>query len=382
MKSNRSLSDIAARVLTNEARDAGEAKPQARARAIDAIAVAIRQRKRRQRQRWGVFGAVAVAASIALAMGFGHLRGGEPTTGGAPPIAAAASASFVRGSPSLERGGVREPLSHGMSLQAGDRVLVEPGSRATVALADGTFLLVEDRADLVLVSTTPTTTFELGAGSVHADVAKLKPDARFLIRTSDAEVEVRGTSFEVSRAAPDPACGRGTTTRVKVREGVVAVRAAGNEALVRAGESWPRGCSDSTTTLGLAPQPPAVVLPAANEAVPTTNEATPSPAPTGAASATKRSAEPRASDLGAQNDLFEKAVARKRAGDVAGAITSFEELLARHPSSHLAQSARVERMKLLRGVDRERARAAARAYLERYPNGFGRRDAELILSGD
>lgn len=380
MKSNRSLSDIAARVLADEARDAGEAKPQVRARTIDAIAVAIRQRKRQQRLRWG--GAVAtaaVAASIALAVGFGHLRGGEPMTGGAPPIAAAASASFVRGSPSLERAGVREPLSHGMSLQAGDRVLVEPGSRATVALADGTFLLVEDRADLVLVSTAPATTFELGAGSVHADVAKQRPDARFVIRTADAEVEVRGTSFEVSRANPDPACGGGTTTRVKVREGVVAVRAAGNEALVRAGESWPQGCSDSTTSLGLAPaelpQAPAVVSPVANEA-------TPSPAPKGSASTMKRSTEPRASDLGAQNDLFEKAVARKRAGDVAGAIASFEELLARHPSSHLAQSARVERMKLLRGVDRERARAAARAYLERYPDGFARRDAELILSGD
>jgi hypothetical protein len=39
-------------------------------------------------------------------------------------------------------------------------------------------------------------------------------------------------------------------------------------------------------------------------------------------------------------------------------------------------------MKLLRGVDRSRARVAANDYLKRYPEGFARRDAELIASGE
>ena len=102
---------------------------------------------------------------------------------------------------------------------------------------------------------------------------------------------------------------------------------------------------------------------------------------TGSVSSKHREA-PGSSNLGAQNDLFEAAVARKRAGDGPGAVAGFDELLARFPNSHLAQAAHGERMKLLRDIDKERARAAARDYLRRYPSGFARADAELILTGN
>ncbi|MEB2314186.1 MAG: hypothetical protein OZ921_10335 [Sorangiineae bacterium] len=88
----------------------------------------------------------------------------------------------------------------------------------------------------------------------------------------------------------------------------------------------------------------------------------------------------RSSDLAAQNDLFEVALASKRAGDAAGALAALERLLARYPASHLAQSARAERMKLLGGIDGDRDRAAAKDYLYRYPSGFARADAILIVS--
>jgi len=39
-------------------------------------------------------------------------------------------------------------------------------------------------------------------------------------------------------------------------------------------------------------------------------------------------------------------------------------------------------MKLLRGIDPKRARAAARDYLDRYPSGFARDDAEPIVSDE
>jgi hypothetical protein len=38
-------------------------------------------------------------------------------------------------------------------------------------------------------------------------------------------------------------------------------------------------------------------------------------------------------------------------------------------------------MRLLRVLDSATASAAARQYLQRYPNGFGRADAEAILVG-
>src|SRR5207253_11322434 len=47
----------------------------------------------------------------------------------------------------------------------------------------------------------------------------------------------------VSVVASDPSCGDGTTTRVRVYEGVVVVRRNGEEDQIRKGEDWPRGCA-------------------------------------------------------------------------------------------------------------------------------------------
>ncbi|MBX3219564.1 MAG: FecR domain-containing protein [Labilithrix sp.] len=389
MKSKRSLADIAARVLAADAKKVPAPAPEARTQAILAVAGAMRLRKRRKRVRLAALGALSLAASVALAVGLGRARHetAPVDVAAAKTATPAAAASFVRGSPAILRQGTRVALADGTPLEEGDRVLVEHGSRATVALANGTYLQVEELADLVLTSTAPSTSFELATGSVRADVAKLKPHERFVIRTADAEIEVHGTSFEVARVAPDPTCGNGTTTRVTVREGVVAVRAHGAESFVRANEVWPSGCGASAAS---APASAASAAASADNAPASADNAAgsapanaiPTAVSTAGAPSNGRSLAPRASDLAAQNDLFERAVARKRAGDTAGAVAGFDDLLARHPSSHLAQSARAERMKLLRGIDGKRARAAARDYLERYPNGFARRDAELIVSGE
>jgi ferric-dicitrate binding protein FerR (iron transport regulator) len=360
MKSNRPLSEIAAKVLAREASQPAKTSPENRAAAIAAIARTINEQKRRQRLKWRAgAGMFAVAASIALVVGItrgNHQPAVVVTTSpsaSTAPIATAA-ASFVRGSPLVVRGGAHRPVFDGTLLENGDRLIVDPSSRTAIAFSNGTYLLVEERSDLVLVSAAPEMTFELDSGSVHADVARLKANERFVIRTSDAEIEVHGTSFDVTRVASDPSCGGGTTTRVRVREGTVAVRAGGKETFVHAGDAWPR-CDSTTEAPMMPPTPPS-------------------------ATAVRRKPEPPASDLAAQNDQFEKAVARKRANDVPGAIAAFDEFLAKYPGSHLVQSARAERMKLLRSVDRDRARAAAKSYLDAYPNGFARHDAELILS--
>jgi hypothetical protein len=136
-------------------------------------------------------------------------------------------------------------------------------------------------------------------------------------------------------------------TRVAVSEGVVVVRSKGLEARVKAGEEWPRGC-----------QTPKPVAP---------------PSATVAATAV--------SDLAEQNRMFAAATAARRQGEAARAIGLYEELTIRHPSSALVESASVERMRLLAGVDPPRARQAASEYLAHHPRGFARREAEAIAAG-
>ncbi len=370
MSSGRPLAAIAGKILANEARGAAKPEDEVRARAVAAIARTMRERK--QRQAWwrrGAF-ALAVAAGAALVVGFGwsSRHGGPAATASSssPAVsspAPAAAASFVRGVPAVVRRGARLPLAEGAPLEPGDRLVVDLGSRTTVSLPGGSYLVLEERAEVLLVAGAPAMTFELVSGSLRADVAKLGPSQRFVVRTADAEVEVHGTSFDVLRVPADPACGDGNTTRVKVHEGVVAVRARGAETFVRANDSWPAACS-----------------PVAPEATQATTARKPSAAVTPSGRSLTAPNDGPASDLATQNDSFESAVARKRQGDVPGAIAGFEEFLARYPGSHLAQSARAERMKLLRGVNHDRARLAARDYLDRYPSGFAHTDAELILS--
>jgi ferric-dicitrate binding protein FerR (iron transport regulator) len=366
VKNERSLTDLAARALATDARRERPVSESSRSAAIAGMAQALRMREKRRRLKRAAFGMSAVAAAIALAVTLGraaHEHGRGATAENAPKATPAASALFVRGAPVVVRHGAPSTLSNGAALETGDRLVVAPGSRTTVALPNGTSLALADSAELVFTSPAPTMSFELTSGTVHADVAKLLPSERFVIRTADAEVEVHGTSFDVLRVAPDPGCGEGNATRVKVREGVVTVRAGGREVFVRAKEEWPSGCATAPST----------------SAASSTSSA-PQPEESEIRTAVKRSAEPPLSTLGTENDLYERALKRKRSGDAPGAVAAFEALLTRFPSGHLAQTAAGERMKLLRDVDKTRAKRAAREYLQRYPNGFARADAELILA--
>ena len=85
------------------------------------------------------------------------------------------------------------------------------------------------------------------------------------------------------------------------------------------------------------------------------------------------------SELAAQNDLFASAVHAKRRGQGSQAVRIFERLGRLYPTGPHAESAAVQRMKLLVVVDRDAARRAASEYLSRYPAGFARVDARQIL---
>ena len=87
-----------------------------------------------------------------------------------------------------------------------------------------------------------------------------------------------------------------------------------------------------------------------------------------------------ASTLAVQNDLFASALAAKRRGDVQAELATLDRFLGAYPASPLAETAARRAHARTAGDGPDRASAAAREYLARYPNGFARADAEAILA--
>jgi len=345
---------LVAQVLAAKAHEASPPSADDRDRAILAVAAALRSRRRRRAIRRSllvVSSVAAVAAVVALVVRDRHGEAASSARVAAPPAAQVIAHPAGEGATIVSA--ANAPLVEGEALAPGSRIIARPGGRALLAFATGTQLTLEDGGDLTLVDGGPTSVVALGQGAVLAKVAKLKERERFLVRTDDAEVEVRGTSFRVGRIAPGE-CG-GIATTVSVFEGVVVVRHGDGEEKVGAGQSWPASCEPLEGRAGAS--------------------ATPSRGRS--AGGAKRPE----STLAAQNDLFAAAVTAKEHGDTATAAARFADFVARYPASALAESAAAQRMKILRGSDPAQAASAARAYLARWPGGFARSDAEDIASG-
>jgi len=360
------LAAVEGRVLSRRAR-APIAPPAAedRARAIDLIERAIGRRRRR---RLAVMWTFAAAAIAVLGLGVRHFvpRGEALAERRSAPSRTVTVVGYPAGGGATVVGtGSPAPLADGKSLARGSRILARSDGHVLLSVSTGTRLTVEEGGDLSIVDSGADQVFALGGGAVRAEVAKLEPHERFIIRTPDSEVEVRGTSFRVAIAESDPACEGGTVTRVSVKEGVVAVRHDGQEARVAAGKSWPSACV--ARAVPTVPRSPRGVA-ATGQAKPSSPESAPSTAASVAAE----------SDLREQNDAFARAFAAKRRGATAEAIQGFESFVARYPTSSLVESAFAQRMQLLRGLDPARARAAAEQYLSRFPRGFARVEAQSI----
>ena len=253
-------------------------------------------------------------------------------------------------------------LSDGWALGPGSRIVTPATGRATLAFSTGTVVALGEGADMTVVSQGATERLRLDQGAIDLHVAKQSAAQRFLVDTSDAEVEVRGTQFRVALVPPERDCGDGTWTRVVVTEGVVVVRHGGEETQVAAGSRWPSGCRHEAAMS---------LLPVTGDSPSGSRSLKPGPAamPMQAGAA---------SNLSDQNDLFAEAFAAKRQGDVWRAAGVFERLATRYPASPFAESAGVERMRLLRDVSPSKARMAAVQYLARYPSGYARAEAESI----
>jgi ferric-dicitrate binding protein FerR (iron transport regulator) len=356
--------------------------PETRERSIAAIAGAIRMKAlRRTRARWA--GALATVAAVAAAVALVMIRVPRATSNEAvavtsPPSAASAIAPPLGGDlvaraagdhASIESAGARS-VANGQAMARGSRLVTGAGGHATLTFSTGTELALDDAGDLTLVEEGLTQIVALGRGRLRAQVAKLTPTQRFMVRTVDAEIEVRGTVFRVRSVPGDPSCGGGSPTRVAVEEGTVIVRQAGKEATLRAGDTWPGDCAAPAASGALARSASPSALPIATETPPRAE----------ARAEERVTATTEASTLAEQNDSFAAAVAAKTSGDAVGAIARFEGFLAKYPGSPLAESATVQRMHLLAPVDRKRAREAAQAYLATYPKGLARAEARTILS--
>jgi ferric-dicitrate binding protein FerR (iron transport regulator) len=344
-----------------------------RAAAIAAIQGAISARARRRRVVQGSAGLAAAAAVVVAALGFRHgLHSGGSASAPARPPPSESTLGIVAypagNGASVVVSGTHSPpapLGEPRELASGSRVVTPRSGRAALTFSTGTKIALDESTDMTVGGDGVTQSFRLDTGSIDLRVAKLEDKQRFLVDTPDSEVEVRGTQFRVSVVPTDSSSCGGAQTRVKVTEGVVVVRHEGVEVRVVAGEQWPNGCGDVLTA----------AAPAASRRRPTTTGARESmtaiaPDPTSSSTLTE------------QNDLFAKAAVAKRRGDVSDAIDAFDVFLARYPASPLAESAAVERMRLLRAVAPSKAKGAASDYLARYPNGFARSEARTMARGD
>ena len=130
-------------------------------------------------------------------------------------------------------------------------------------------------------------------------------------------------------------------------------------------DRWPVGCTGET---------------AATSSVQSSRARSALVAARGVATVAASAPPPLSSNLTDQNDLYAEALTAQRKGDVWGAVGAFDRLCARFPSSPLAESAAVERLRLLRDASPSRARAAAQQYLLRYPDGYAHAEAEGIVA--
>ncbi|MGH7434596.1 MAG: FecR domain-containing protein [Polyangiaceae bacterium] len=325
---------------------------------IRSLEVAIvRVARRRTLARWSAaIAAMSTAAALIAAISY---RASQSDARGHASTQQVAGGPQILGYPgpggaNVVVSGAQIPLATGWQATQGSRIVTPSEGTAMLSFSTGTAVTLAEDTSLTIEEDAAVTRLHLTGGAVDLHVAKLASGCRFLVDTSDAEVEVRGTRFRVAVVAPVSACGNGTATRVTVTEGVVAVRQKWTESRVSAGERWPSACADAEET-----------------SVATTDSR---PAHAGRGPPTVQ----RPSDLANQNDLFARASAAKQRGDVQGALSEFERLLSRYPSGPLAESACAERMRLLRAFDPVRARGAADDYVARYPKGFARGEAEAI----
>lgn len=350
---------LAARLLRqHRSQRTSEAHARARGLATIESALASRQRRRVRRRRLGL-GALAL-----MACGFGATLVQDWRSVRAPDArpAVVVLASPTGSGASLVGWNGERSIAAPSELTLGSRVSTPARGGARLDMSTGTHIELGAEAVLSLQSHTELQRFSLIAGTMTARVTKLGPSERFVVDTPDAQAEVRGTAFTLEVLTLPQSCRGGARTRLEVHEGVVEVRAQGAATRVAAGEHWPRDCSREPATVDEKD--------ARTQSTPELHE------PSHADVTTPLR---RASSLGDQNDLFERAARAERRGETRAALAGYESLIERYPDSALAEDALAGRMRVLRTSDVAAARQTAELYLQRYPVGFAREEARRLV---
>ncbi len=366
MKEPADYAELAAAVLARRKPPEREGTPN-RDRGIAAVALAIEANARRRKQRRAL-AAVACVAAAALAVLLGQRAIGGWHT----------SAADCTSCPSTPAFSDRVGLGDGVHYAPGSR-LKTTESALTVRFGATTSIELSSRTDLEYRQGDAQRRFRLLRGDVRLHVAKLAPNERFVVETDDAEIEVRGTRFSVAIVPGNETCA--PHTLVEVGEGVVEVRSALGAVQVTDGGEWRgRACerasasaNDASSAARAVARAPTLVRPRASSArpIPSLAPAVPSVArPTGPLPG---------SALEAQNRLYARAVAAGQAKRDEEAAALFGQLIREYPAGPLLETAAVEQMRALGRLTPARRSAAARSYLERFPNGYARSEAESWL---
>jgi TolA-binding protein len=203
----------------------------------------------------------------------------------------------------------------------------------------------------------------LESGTLRIHVRHQARDERFLVLVPDGQMEVRGTTFEVS-ANPR------STERVHVDDGTVTLRLRQSaDVQLSAGDTWEA-------------EPPATpVLPPSESPQPTS-------APTSASdphstvrapAARRRDPSSLPSDDGA--DAYADAVGTMARHKFADAAVAFHDFVAAHPRSAEAEDASfLEAVALAREGRADAAAQAAECHLKQFPSSFHRKEAAILVA--
>jgi TolA-binding protein len=197
-------------------------------------------------------------------------------------------------------------------------------------------------------------------GSVTVEVQRLTAPQRFRVMTGDAEVEVRGTAFDVTAHGDHLDEVRVLHGRVEVRTPTHGLR------VLLAGERWN------------SVEPIVASAPAASSCAPASVESPPALAPTAPSSASPV-APLATSTHDPAEEAFKVGWIALRAGEYGSAIDAFDRA-ARAPSSRLAEDASFWRVIALSRANRQaEVVAGSAAFLRRYPASSRRGELHLML---
>ncbi|HEY4186014.1 MAG TPA: FecR domain-containing protein [Polyangia bacterium] len=256
-------------------------------------------------------------------------------------------------------------LALSLSLVAAVFLIVGASTRSRAPRAHATVHARSRTADFVLASPPPDELVKLRDGTISLDVEPLGPKERFRVLVGADEIEVRGTSFEVTAEAEQ-------LIQVSVTRGHVNVVHRGESQLLGPGQSWraPR-----------SPAPKATVTPAIEAtmlATPVAEPAKSHPARTVAVSGHRAQAPKQARR--SEETEFDDAWDAMRAGNFRDAAEGFGDVVTRSPAGALADEGAFWRAVALgRAGSVVAAMAAFREAINRYPSSPRRGEAAAIL---